>query len=462
MIRAGGGVPQLPNFEQPAMSNQMTPAFDPAVLSRLSRLRWTAYALGSAAFMLAFFHRIAPAAISGELQQAFSVNATALGVLAASYFYTYSVMQVPSGILADTVGPRVLFTVGALAAGLGSVLFGLADTLAWAIAGRLLVGLGVAVAFVAVLKLNAAWFPENQFATMTGVLMFLGNCGGFMAASPLAWVVTVTSWRNVFIALGAISMMLGVMTWVFLRDSPKQMGLPSMRELAGLPDYPPHRGNWLAGLRAVLANPRTWPCFVVNLGMFGAYLTFVGLWAVPYLQDVHGMSREIAARHTSLMIVCLAVGALAVGAASDRMGRRVPLMRALGLLFVLCWIPWVAGIPVPGAMGYALFALMGLGAAGASLGWACAKEVNPPALSGMATSVVNAGGFFGPALCQPLVGWLLDRGAMGGADAALAHVAAGNAARDYQAGLAVLMASATIGWLAMFAQRETYCRYLEA
>jgi sugar phosphate permease len=425
------------------------PTVDPAVRARLSRLRWTAYGLGSIAFVLAFFHRIAPAAISSELQQAFSVNSTALGVLAATYFYTYTLMQVPSGVLADTLGPRFLFTIGALVAGAGSILFGVAESLAWVLAGRTLVGLGVSVAFVAVLKLNAAWFPERQFATMTGVLMFVGNLGGVLSASPLAWLVTVTSWRNVFVALGLVSIVLGALIWLFLRDSPKQMGLPSMRELAGLPEHAAHSGHWMEGLATVLCNPRTWPCFLMNLGMVGGYLTFAGLWVVPYLREVHGMSREAATRHQSLMILCFAVGCLVVGWASDRLGRRLPLMRGLGLIYVLCWIPWIAGIPVPGAIGYALFALMGFGIAGVSLGWSCAKEVNPPALSGMATSVVNTGGFLGPALFQPLVGWLIDRSEAG------AHTA-----QDYEAGLVFLMAVGLLGWLATFWQRETWCRYV--
>src|SRR5450756_2407048 len=78
------------------------------------------------AFVLAFFHRLAPGAIAGELQQAFGTSSASLGLLAATYFYVYFAMQVPSGILADTLGPRRLFTAGALVAGAGSVLFGLA------------------------------------------------------------------------------------------------------------------------------------------------------------------------------------------------------------------------------------------------------------------------------------------------------------------------------------------------
>ncbi len=56
---------------------------------------------------------------------------------------------------------------------------------------------------------------------------------------------------------------------------------------------------------------------------------------------------------------------------------------------------------------------MGLATAGFSLTWACSKEVNPPLLSGMLTSVANMGGFLAGALLQPLVGWVMDLGWQG-------------------------------------------------
>ena len=60
---------------------------------------------------------------------------------------------------------------------------------------------------------------------------------------------------------------------------------------------------------------------------------------------------------------------------------------------------------MPLMLSYVLFALMGLTTAGFSLTWACSKEVNPPLLSGMSTSVANMGGFLAGALLQT-AGWL--------------------------------------------------------
>jgi sugar phosphate permease len=406
----------------------------------MRRLRWTAFALVSAGYVLSFFHRIAPAAIAGELREAFGASAAALGALAATYFVVYTVMQVPTGVLVDTLGPRRVVAAGAVVAGVGSILFGTAGSLAAAGLGRALVGLGVSVTFIALLKLVATWFREREFATVSGLVMLMGNVGAVLSAAPLAWVVTVTSWRNVFVALGVSSLGAAVMTWLLVTDDPAGARLPSMRELDGMAAHPRRAGGWWDGLRAVVANPATWPGFFVNLGVAGSYLAFAGLWAVPYLVEAQGMTRARATQHTTAMLLAFALASLVTGNLSDRMGRRRPLLLGLGAAYALCWIPWLAGARLPLAASLALFAAMGACATAFTITWASAKEVNPPALSGMATSVVNTGVFLGPTVYQPLVGWVLDR------------------TGDFRLALAVLAAAAVVGVLAATRVRETFCR----
>src|SRR3989344_2629442 len=161
--------------------------------------------------------------------------------------------------------------------------------------------------------------------------------------------------------------------------------------------------------RRVVRNRLTWPNFWMNLGIGGSFLAFAGLWAVPFLQGVYGMDRAAATQHTSLMLAGLAIGAISVGALSDRVGRRKPVLIATALVHLLCWLPLVFSLPLPRLASYPLFLLMGLGDARFTLSWACVKEVNPHALSGIATSVANTGVFLGTGILQPLVGWTLDR-----------------------------------------------------
>ncbi|MDO8933727.1 MAG: MFS transporter, partial [Rhodocyclaceae bacterium] len=162
-------------------------------------------ALAIAAYLLSFFHRVAPAAISGDLQATFAIGGAQLGSLAATYFYVYTVMQIPTGVLADTLGPRRILFWGGLVAGAGSLLFGLAPTFELAFAGRTLVGLGVSVTFIAMLKLIAIGFEERRFATLVGLSMLIGNIGSVLAGAPLAWATQAAGWRSVFVVVGVFS-----------------------------------------------------------------------------------------------------------------------------------------------------------------------------------------------------------------------------------------------------------------
>lgn len=421
--------------------------------AQLVRLRWTAFAIVGLAYVLSFFHRFAPAAISSDLQQAFDTSGAALGGLAATYFYVYTVMQIPTGILADTLGPRRVVAIGGVIAGIGSILFGMADTLAMASVGRLLVGLGVSVSFICMLKLNAVWFHDRHFGTATGATILLGNMGSVLAAAPLAWALGFVSWRTVFVAVGIASLFLAALSWWYVRNHPGEAGLPSLRELDGKVSHPAHQGHWYDGLLVVMKNRATWPGLWVNMGLAGTLFAFGGLWAVPFLRDVYGMDRAVATDHTTLLLAGFAVGAFFIGTLSDRLGRRKPVMFVGALVYSLCWLPLLAGMQMSSVLSHTLFFVMGLAAPSFTLSWACAKEVNPPALSGMATSVVNVGAFLGTAILQPLVGWAIDR----------AHAGSGSplGLADYQVGMGIMLGFALMGLVAIAFVRETYCKYVD-
>ena len=427
-----------------------------AIHRRMRRIRWTSYTLVLLGYMLAFFHRMAPAAIATDLQQSFLASGAALGALAAAYFYTYTVMQIPIGVMADTLGIRKIVAIGAALAGVGSLMFGMADTLTVATMGRVLVGLGVSSMFISLMKLNSVWFHDRHFGTIGGMSLMFGNLGSVLAATPLVWAVTHTSWRNVFVAVGLFSLALAVLVWLFVRSHPAEAGLPSMLELEGKESHPGHRGHWYDGLLKVMKNRATWPGFWPNLGVGGSLFAFAGLWAVPYLRDVYGMERTVAANHTMLLLFSFAVGAMLGGMLSDRFGKRVPVIVGGIAVYVACWFPIVFAWHLPASLSYPQFALMGLSAAGFTLTWASAKEVNPPALSGMATSVVNTGAFLGAAVLQPLVGWVMDQGWDG---KLLAGVRV-YSEQNYQLGLGIMLAFAIVGLFGAMFIRETNCRYI--
>jgi MFS family permease len=416
-----------------------------------AHLAWGIWGLGSALYLIGFYHRVAPAVITAELTADFGLSASGLGRLSAFYFFSYVLMQVPTGILADRWGPRRLLTAGALVAALGTSLFAWAPDLATASAGRLLVGGSVAVAFVGMLKLASHWFAPQQFALATGMGLLVGIAGAVFAGVPLRLLVNAFGWRPVTAASALLTGALAIAIWLVVRDDPTEKGYRSYFRQPGV-----HvAGSALGGLREVLRYRNTWLLAFVPGGVAGTLLTFAGLWGVPYLTTQYRLSTSQAAAATSLLMVAWAVGGPVFGGLSDRLGRRKPLYVAGMLVVTLGWsLVLLASPPYP--LLVALLLVVGFSSGCMIVGFAFAKESVPPQLAGTISGVVNTGVMVGPMVLQPAVGWMLDRlwtGALRGAERV-------HEASAFRAGFALMIGWLVLSLAAILFTRETRCRQL--
>ena len=428
-----------------------TPEFDQA---RFNRVRWTVFWTLIASYIMVFFHRMVPGVVAADLMQAFQTSGAALGSLAATYFYIYTALQIPSGVLADTLGPRISVTLGGLVSGAGSILFGLAPDFATASWGRFLVGLGVSVVFIGLMKSNAVWFSERQYGRIGGLTLLLGNLGSIMAAGPLALLLVEVSWRSVFVSAGFVSIAFAVLTLILVRNRPEDAGFPSLREQEGLPSHPARDQHWLRDLREVMTTRAVWPGFWVNFGLTGCFLAFAGLWAVPLMRDLHGLDRASASLYTTVTLAAFAIGAFKVGWISDRIGRRRPVIIAGTALSCLAWLALILLPWGPGWSGLLIFTLLGLTAGGNVVVYAAAKEVLPARVAGMAIAQVNTGLFLGAAVMQPAFGWVLDLTW----DGALREGVRLYGRADYLNGLWLSFGCALIALIAAPLMRETRCQ----
>ncbi|MBA1145556.1 MFS transporter [Ectothiorhodospiraceae bacterium WFHF3C12] len=421
--------------------------------SRFEWIRWRLYAVLAASFFLGFFYRMAPGVVADELMRAFQTSGAALGLMVAMYFYIYTLMQVPAGVLADTLGPRTSTSLGALLAGGGSILFGLAPTFEFAAAGRFLMGLGTSTIFVGLLKINTTWFRDRSQGAANGLAMLLGNLGSVLAASPFAAMLAVMTWRTAFTAAGVLSVILGALTWLFVRDRPEQVGYRLEEDLPPSETPPVH---WTRNLLAVVRTPPVWAGLGAQFGIGGTFFTFAGLWGVPLMQQGYGLGRTHAALYPTFAVIGLAVGALFFGWLSDRVGRRKPFIVGGALMTCLLWTYFILGPWSPGWSGLTLCFLIGFLGAATSVAYTAAKETVMPHQAGMAMAMVNTGLFLGVAIAQPALGWVLDLSWSGAAVDGVRQY--GLEAYRQALWLSVLLGGISLG-AALFS-RETRCRNL--
>jgi MFS family permease len=357
------------------------------------------WSLPAALFLIAFFHRAAPGVMAHELMEAFGVTGATLGLLSATYFYSYAGFMVPAGLLIDALGARAVMTAGGLVMGGGTIAMGVASGTPLLFGGRLAVGLGATVTFIGALKIAAAWFPPERFGLIAAVTATVGVLGALVATAPLAALIAWAGWRGAFWVVGGLTIACAALCLAVVRNAPGATAASPAPSLPGV----------VRGMRRVLANPHTWPPFLAFFCLY-ASVGNLYLWAVPYLRDVHGLSTTRAAGLAAATSLALLVAAPLTGYLSDTVLRRrkLPYTVLCGGLFAV-WAVFVATLgTVPlWAVGALLFA-MGVFAAAFVLTWPIGREVNPPELAGVAVAVTNLGGFVGAALTQGPVGAILD------------------------------------------------------
>lgn len=424
-------------------------------VKKMLSYRWIVWGVLALAYIIVFFHRLAIGVVREDLVNTFGITGTTFANIGSTYFYAYMFMQIPSGILADSLGARKTVTLGTLLAGIGSVMFGLAPNLFMLFAGRLLVGIGVSVVFIAILKVQSQWFKESEFGTMSGITSFVGNMGGIFAQTPLAILVGYFTWRSTFAGIGAISILLAILCYVVVRNTPQDMGLPTIEEIEGKKKEAQavERPPLLKSLGQALTNPYTWPGFVIFTGFFGAFVSLTGTWGNSYLVDVYGLAPEKAPNYLMVAVLGLALGGLVIGKISDAVkSRKIPMI-AFGTIYVACWaiIVFVGDGKPPVEILYPLFFILGFTCPAFVLGWACGKEVNHPAIAGISTSIVNMGGFFGGAILPPILGKIFDT--YGGTM---------EATELYQKAFLYCFAFAAVGYVFTFLVKETRCKNIYA
>lgn len=436
--------------------------FGADAVKRMMRLRWWIWSVLALCYLIVYFQRIAPGVVADRLMADFEVGGGAVGLLTSIYFYLYAVMQIPSGVLADTLGVRHTVAIGISLAGIGSVIFGMAPVLELAYLGRFLVGLGVSVVFVTTLKFQGNWFRASEFGTVSGLLMLVGNLGAVTATTPVALMAQLLDWRLSFILIGLVTCAVGIAAWIWVRDHPSDLGLPSPADIEGTVEISGTSADGIAaklpfwtGAWIVWRSHQTWSGFLAHFGLMGSYLTFSGLWAVPYLMHVYRMDRIEAANYLLAASLGLLVSAPLLGHASDHLHRRKLPITSMAILACAVWLAltfWNGGQPPIWAL-YPLFGALGFACGTVPLILAGVKEVNPPALGGLAMGTANSG-FLCAALLQPALGYLLDGYWQGKVvEGARVYPLAG-----YQVALVILTGFAVIGLVGAWSMKETYCR----
>src|SRR5229473_4199236 len=177
--------------------------------------------------IMSYFDRIIMSIAGPFIMRESHVSETQMGAIYSAFIFSYGILMIPGGRLADRFGPRRVLTVMGLGAGVftgltalgGRPLFGIwLVVLPSFLAIRLALGAVTAPLYPSCAILNARWTPIAQRARVWGWVASGSGIGGSLAPLLFAWMIDHYGWRVSFVASAIATGALGVLWYLYVRD----------------------------------------------------------------------------------------------------------------------------------------------------------------------------------------------------------------------------------------------------
>lgn len=410
------------------------------------RYAWLIWGLAATFYFSDYLARVAPGVMHRYLQMDFGMTQAGFGILFASFYVPYIVMQIPVGLSVDRMSIRWILTVMSLVTSFGCCVFGLADNLLIASVGRMLIGFSAAFAFISALRLATSWFPPAMLGLLAGLTQALGMLGAAAGEAPVSFLVRAVGWRHSMLIIAFLFIALAAMLYQYVQDKP------------GASTYEVKCDKHLSifhSLKVILSHRQTWINALYAGFLFGPTAVIGEANGPAYLQYGRGLSAHTAAFATGLIFIGWGIGGPLSGWISDKMGQRKPIMIISAIFGVILTTLFVFLPSMGKTSAYMIFFLFGLTNTGVAISYAVATEIHDRNVVGTSIAFTNMASIFIGALMQPLVGRLIDlvSGARAFNDEMLLL-------SDYQYAFRILPLCSIIALILAFFVKETNCKPL--
>lgn len=384
--------------------------------------RWLIFIVLALAYFFVYFHRTTGGAISGMMQDYFGVTTASVALLASAYLYAYTLMQLPSGMLTDKLGPRQAATIFVFLIGIGSVLGAYSATIVnfnLMIVAKFLIGIGAAVVYIPIMKILAVWFRKNEFASMSGVLLLVGNVGGIAAATPMVFMIDSMGIQNTYLILAVVTIFIAVLCWFIVRDHPSQKGLPAIEEIVAeetgeaVSESTSAKIGTMEALKKTFSSGRKfWPMAIWFFCIYGTIMLWQASQAGSFYTNIYGFTTSQAGLMVTMVGVGMVFGCPLAGILSDRVFKSRKKVIIFGtVVYTLIWA--VIYFMTKDALGNSLLIQGGINFAFGFFGgffvvsYSQIKELYPIAMAGTSTASLNLFPFLGGAVLITISGYIV-------------------------------------------------------
>ncbi|MDR0677936.1 MAG: MFS transporter [Holosporaceae bacterium] len=363
------------------------------------RSRFLPFAMWWAALLFFFYQFIArssfPTILTEQFMEYFQINAAGMGVLASCYYWAYTFMQVPSGIIIDKVSVRVIATMAVLASSCGIFLFVSTSNYYVASAGQMLFGFGSSFAFILTLKIITIWFPAKEIPIKTSYTMAIGGLGPFIGGPTVSYLVEKISWLSLIRIFAAFGIFLSLVMWFLVKD--KKLSSENQEKKIALMD----------SLKTIVTSEQVWVLALFTTMLYAPLSALGDLWGVSFIKKAYGVDSTMAALVNNMLYIGMVVGSPTFAyMAVFWNSYKKPMILGMSLA-AICFGAVISFPQLPIQAIFVLFFLTGF-ACGAMLSYPLAMIMFPHSMGATVSGFINMASMVSGIILMPLIGYIIN------------------------------------------------------
>ncbi len=389
-----------------------------------SRVRYGMLALVFVNVVINYLDRSNISVAGAMLSEDLNLSSVQLGLIFSAFGWTYALLQIPGGLIADRFGPRILYAFCLITWSIATLCQGFVRGFATLFALRLATGAFEAPSYPINNRIVTSWFPEQERASSIA-LYVSGQFIGLAFLTPVLTNVQVHfGWQGLFIGTGLVGLLWGVVWYVFYRDPSDHTGV-NQAEL----DYIEEGGGLIRGrkadpnqtsvwkwsnLKQVFSSRTLWGVYIGQFSM-NAILWFFLTWFPTYLVKYRGMDFVKSGYLASIPFLAACAGLLLSGFISDSLVRRgwsVSKARKTPIIIGLLIAISIVGPNYTNDEAWVIFflSLAFFGAGMALISWVFVSLLSPKHLIGLTGGVFNFMGNLASIVVPIVIGYIAQGG----------------------------------------------------
>ena len=360
--------------------------------------------------IVTYIDRVCISSAAPVIREELGLSTVQVGWMFSVFTFAYAAFEIPSGWLADVVGPRKMMTRIVIWWSAFAMATGAAWNFASLLVTRFLFGVGEAGAFPTISRSFSRWLPRREAGNAHGILFMGTRFGGAIAPPLVVLIIAMAGWRVSFFIFGALGLAWSLFWWSWYRDDPAQHSKVNGEELEVIREGRSHDPGVRIHWRDLLSMNLLLICLMYFCVGYAFY--FYLTWLPTYLKEARGFSTQQAGVLAGLILFAGGVATAIGGKLTDYLARRYGLKvgRSVGavampasgaILLAVAWTenPMIAAV------------LLAVAAATADLCvsacWTMCHDVAGDA-AGTVTGCMNTLGNLGGAISPLVVGYAVQ------------------------------------------------------